>query len=144
MLNPLVEAQGKHETDNCTVANVMAYFGELYSSIAIIKDKNLSESVIEKLESRWQTFLTVDLMILSAALDHSLNPSIFKSDEKISWAIIAEFAEKYYSKLFREPQSLVMYKNGERPFLETTINKVENPFFFWQVLKTNTENLYCC
>ena len=65
MLRPLVDAQAKTESDQCTLGEVGVCFGELF--IAFSAHSNFDERTIllEKLEKRWKTFYQPELMIVA-------------------------------------------------------------------------------
>ena len=78
ILRPLVDAQAKSESDECTLCEIGVCFGDIFTSFS--GHSNVGERVIllDKLEKRWKTFYQPDLMVVAMYLHPSIKLSKFQ------------------------------------------------------------------
>ena len=78
VLRPLVDAQAKSESDDCTLGDIGACFGDMFTSFAGHSNVEERAILLDKLEKRWKTFYQPDLMVVAMFLHPSIKLTKFQ------------------------------------------------------------------
>lgn len=73
-----MDAQGKAESDDCTLAEIGECFGAIYKSFAEHAVLDHRVLLLEKLERRWKWFYEPELMVIAMYLHPGIKLSKFQ------------------------------------------------------------------
>ena len=78
LLLPLVDAQAKTESDDCTLGEVGVCFGQIYACFEAHSNAEERVLLLDKLEKRWKTFYQPELMVVAMFLQPNIKLTKFK------------------------------------------------------------------
>ncbi|GAV09958.1 hypothetical protein RvY_19438 [Ramazzottius varieornatus] len=137
VLRPLVSAQAKAESDNCTIADIGSAIRDIYCGFSLLKDRDVSWTLVSQLEKRWKSFYPTDVFAVAMFLDPKLKLDMFRRDpKKVHSGVIYTWASDLYRQFFqKDPTSLltsaIRYTANQGVFDLKYTSQLSNPFDYW-------------